>query len=256
MDLENVFKIVKQNFLAGTGSGAFYLGLFLLPMVLRGREMKYKFVYPVYTIFLIYTSYWMYTNVLQVIMDYAPYRFAALVPVPFIIALMISGGCNSVKGKGTIAAVCAALFLIFYLSDAEWENYYDDFYKIENVYGLPQDVVDICDLILSENEEPLLLVNDEDIDYFRQYSGKIKLINVNIASMPSIAATRSEYSAISSLMSDPTSVDLNLVGEQATACGVDYIILNMKSFHSIYYTDCIYYSLYEVIGDYLVFKVK
>ncbi|MCD8131658.1 MAG: hypothetical protein LUE16_10370 [Lachnospiraceae bacterium] len=256
INLEGIFEIVRQNMLSSTGSGTFYLSLFLLPVMLRSRDMRYKFVYPVYTIFLIYTSYWIYTNIISAIMGYAPARFVTLIPIPFIIALVISDGCNSVKGKGTVLVVIAALFLFYFISDAEYEDYYDDDYKIENVYGLPQDVVDVCDLILSENEEPLLLVNDPDIDYFRQYSGKIKMINVNIGSMTDVAATRSEYSSIRSLMSDSEGIDMNLVGELAEECGVDYIVLNADAYHSVFYADELYYSLYEVIGDYLVFKVN
>ncbi len=253
---EGIFDIVRQNILADSGSGAFYLSLFLLPMILQSREMKYKFVYPVYTVFLIYTSYWIYTNVLQVILIYAPDRFVTVIPVPFIIALIISSGCYSAKGKEVIAAAFASLLLIYFISDAEWENFYDDLYKAENVYGLPQDVVDVSNLLLSENEQPLLLVNDVDVDYFRQYSSKIRIVNVNIETMPEVPATCSEYLEIESLMSDPNVIDMNLVGEQAAECGVDYIVLNVDAYHSVYYADELYYSLYEVIGDYLVFKIN
>ncbi|MCD8378760.1 MAG: hypothetical protein LUC95_00210 [Lachnospiraceae bacterium] len=253
---DGMFEIVRQNWLAGTGSGAFYLSLFLLPTVMRSRDMRYKFVYPVYTVFLVFISYWMYTNVIQVIMSYAPDRFIAVIPIPFIIALVISCGIKSAKGKEMIAAVIAALFLIFFISDATWEDFYEDLYKIENVYGLPQDVVDVCDLVLSENEEPLLLINDDDIDYFRQYSGQIRLANVNVGSMPLIASTCSEYKEITSLMSDPDGIDMEAVGELAAACEVDYIILNVDAYHSVFYEGETYYSLYEVVGDYLVFKAN
>ncbi|MCD7752091.1 MAG: hypothetical protein LUI10_10200 [Lachnospiraceae bacterium] len=218
--------------------------------------MRYKFVYPVYTVFLLFANDWFFSNVLSVVLIYAPYRFVVLIPVPFIIALMVSGACNSVKGKGTVLMVLAALLFFYFVSDLGDENYYEDDYKIENVYGLPQDVVDVCDLVLSEKDEPLLLVNDPDVDYFRQYSAKVKLINVNIASMPGVAATRSEYTQIKNLMADSGGIDMEAVGELAAACEVDYIILNVDAYNSVFYEGETWYSLYEVVGDYLVFKVN
>ncbi len=253
---EGIFEITRRNMLMGTGSGAFFLSLFLLPAVCQSREEKYKFVYPVYTVVLLYSSYWVYTNVLTVILSYAPDRFVALIPVPFILALMISRGCCSVKGKERIIAVLAAALLIFYISDYGGDNFYDDLYKIENVYGLPQDVVDVCDLMLSEEEQPLILVNDLDVDYFRQYSADVKIVNVNLAGMSAVAETRSEYTQIQELMSDPGTIYMNLVGELAAECGVDYIILRVDAYQSVNYADELYYTLYEVIGDYLVFKIK
>ena len=252
---EGVFEFVQQGYLMSIGSGAFFMSLFLLPSVLQSRNMRYQFIYPVYTLVLLYSSMWVYENILSVIMSYAPYRFAGLIPVPFIIALVISRGCYSVKGSARVFAVLAALLLIFYISD-DSNDFYDSLYQIENVYGLPQDVVDVCDLMLSEAEEPLILVNSPDANYFRQYSADIKLVNVNIASMPNIAATRSEYSQIRSLMSNSLSIDMEAVGELAAACGVDYIILNLDAYGSVYYAGETWYSLYEVVGEYLVFKVN
>ncbi len=252
---DGYFKLVQQGYLMSIGSGAFFMGLFLLPSVLQSRNMRYQFIYPVYTLVLLYSSIWVYDNILEVVMSYAPARFVGLIPVPFVIALMISRGCYSLKGSMRIFGVLAALLLIFYISD-DSEDFYDNLYQAENVYGLPQDVVDVCDLILSEVEEPLILVNDPDAQYFRQYSADIKLVNVNIASMSNIAATRSEYSQIRQLMANSDSIDIEDVGELAAACGVNYIIVNVGAYDYMYYADLTWYRLYDVVGEYMVFKVN
>ena len=252
--LTEAFSILRQNSLSSTGSGLFFMALVALPLVSDQKEWRYQFVYPVYLIVFSYVWYPTYAYL------WSPIIYGTsvvnLIPITVIIALVISRGCYSVKGWERVVAVAAAVFLIFYISDNVGESFYEDFYKIENVYGLPQDVVDVCDLMLSEEEQPLILVNDPDVDYFRQYSSNVKIVNVNLAGMSAVAETRSEYTQIQELMSDPGTIYMNLVGELAAECGVDYIILRVDAYQSVNYADELYYTLYEVIGDYLVFKVK
>lgn len=258
----STFSLIRQNTLAQTGSGVFFLSMFYLLVILREKEWRWKFVYPLYILFLSYTWNVFYAEVWDEVFSGMGTRVAAMIPVTAVIALVVAYGCSMLKGKDVLIAAAAVGLLLYFNSDYYYEDYLEDFYQVENIYGLPQDVVDVCDLVLSEVEEPLLIVADvDDIIYFRQYSSNIKLLYGNnlYGTMNSATAIPSEYRDMAATLQNTEFVNLVTFGERANGYDVDYIIINTQTHDSsTLYNEGdegeTYYSLYANLGVYAVYK--
>ncbi|MCD8069655.1 MAG: hypothetical protein LUE87_12400 [Lachnospiraceae bacterium] len=236
----------------------FWLSLLFLLLIFRKREWKYKFVYPVYAMVFVFTWYPTYAYLLNPVLSDYGHRMVNVIPIVAIIALAVSFCCSRLHGKEVILAVIGVAFIMYYNSDSAYAGYYlEDFYEVENIYGIPQDVVDVCDLLLSESEEPLLIVTEYDVVYFRQYSSKIKLLYGNDlfeGSMPGASNILGDYWDMAALLEDTEFISLIAVGEKANQYGVEYIVINASTHVEPYNEGETYYTLYATIGDYDVYK--
>ena len=253
------FALIRQNTLAQTGSGVFFLSMFFLLVILKEKEWRWKFVYPLYILFLSYTWNVFYGEIWDEVFSGMGTRVAAMIPVAAVIALVVAYGCSMLKGKDVLIAAVAVGLLLYFNSDNDFEDYLEDFYRVENVYGLPQDVVDVCDLVLSEVEEPLLIVADvDDIIYFRQYSSRIKLLYGNnlYGTMGGATTITIDYKDMAATLQNTEFVNLGTFGERANGYSVDYIIINTQTHDSstLYNEGETYYSLYANLGVYAVYK--
>ncbi|MCD8326411.1 MAG: hypothetical protein LUC90_06945 [Lachnospiraceae bacterium] len=254
--LSEAFIILRQNTLGQTGSGLFYLSLFLLLMVFAKREERYKFVYPVYMTFFAFVWYPVYAYVINPVFTQFGHRMVNAIPIAVIIALVVSYCCSRLHGKEVLLAVAGVLLLMYFNSDYDYEDYLKDFYEVENIYGLPQDVVDVCDLLLSEDEDPFIIATDGDWVYFRQYSSKIKLLygnNLN-GTMDEATPIPADYKDLAATLESTEFINLDYVGEKANQYDVEYIVINVTTHVEPYMAEGIYYSLYATIGDYQIYK--
>ncbi|MCD7738642.1 MAG: hypothetical protein LUH58_06335 [Lachnospiraceae bacterium] len=255
--ISEVFIILRQNTLLQTGSGVFWLSLLFLLLLFKKREWKYKFVYPVYAMVFTFIWYPTYAYLINPVLNDYGHRMVNVIPVVAVIAIVISFCCSRLHGKEVILAVIGVAFLLYYSADSGYDGYYlEDFYVVENIYGLPQDVVDVCDLLLSEDEEPFIITTDGDMVYFRQYSSKIKMLYGNnvYGTMRDEIDIPSEYLDMAALMENTEFISLNVVGEKASRYNVEYIVVNISTHAEPYNEGETYYTLYATIGDYAVYK--
>ncbi len=253
--LTEALSFLRQNPLSQTGSGVFFMALVALPLVSDKKEWRYQFVYPVYLIVFTYVWYPTYAYLwLPVIYGT---RVANLIPITVVIALVISYCVSRAHGKEVIVALLAVALLLYYNRDQYTEEYLEDFFQVENIYGIPQDVVDVCDLLLSETEEPLIIVSGDDNIYFRQYSSNIKLLygnNVLGSTMSTATEIPGDYYDISAILENEDFVSLIAAGETASRYGVDYIVINLSTHVEPYNDGELWYSLYATVGDYAIYK--
>ncbi len=130
-----------------------------------------------------------------------------------------------------VLAVLAMLPVIFFsgifkLSDSMYQ-------PAENLYRLPQVILDLSDAALAEEEEPKLIVPYEIAHGFRQYSTRIRLLYGEDATYGRISPAAPGIVEVCDQMATATP-DLNYIKEIAVQNGVDYIVFD---------------SVYHVFGD-------
>lgn len=252
-----MFQILRHNLLGQTGSGMMYLSFFLILFLLKNKEWRYKFVWPVYTVFATIVVSFSYENFWSTVLPGVPARSFLMLPIPIVLAFIVSYFWARTRGVERLVATIGVLLVLYFSSDYPTENFYQNYYGAENWYGLPQDVVDVCELVLSEVDEPLLLVNETDVDYFRQYSSKIKLLygeNLYAGKMNGASAIPSQYWKIYSLMSDDNYIDVDQIGTLCSEFDVDYIVINIEDYPLISYYEQEDFTFYMNVGRYAVFR--
>lgn len=159
-------------------------------------------------------------------------RFFWILMAPAIAAL---GFALFVRNLDTqmkrVLAVLAILPIIFFsgifkLSDSMYQ-------KAENLYRLPQTILDLSEAVLAEDEEPKLIVPYEIAHGFRQYSTRLRLLYGEDATYGRISPAASDIIEVCDQMATATP-DLNYITEIAAKNDVDYIVFD---------------SVYHVFGD-------
>lgn len=96
------------------------------------------------------------------------YRILWLMPVSMVIAYTITKLYGVLKGTKHYAFLGVSAVLVMLSGSLIYQN--PNFTKAENVYHMPSEVVEICDLIEMEGREVMAVFPQELISYVRQYS--------------------------------------------------------------------------------------
>jgi len=99
------------------------------------------------------------------------YRILWLLPVTIVIAYTIIKIYAQLDGKKAYGFLGVAALVIMVSGGCIYFN--PAFERAENVYHMPQEVVDICDAIEVEGREVMAAFPEEMIVYVRQYSAKV-----------------------------------------------------------------------------------
>lgn len=96
------------------------------------------------------------------------YRILWLIPMTAVIAYTAAVLCGALKGRVRIvfAMICGVLVMV----SGSWIYQNPYFKRAENLYHVPQSVVDICDAIEVEGREVMAVFPVELLQYVRQYS--------------------------------------------------------------------------------------
>ncbi len=96
------------------------------------------------------------------------YRILWLLPITAVIAFTIVEIYGKLQEKKKVPFIAVAVVLIVVSGSFIYSN---GFYsKAENIYHVPQSVVDICDAIEVEGREVMAVFPEELLQYVRQYS--------------------------------------------------------------------------------------
>lgn len=154
----------------GTGliMGWFLLSLVYLLIKEKRKNIRILFVYVPIVLLLLFFNPVFAKIVYRFADDEIYYRILWLIPITVVIAHSAVHMYGALKGRVRIvfAGVCAAL--VMFSGSFIYNNIY--FSRAENLYHVPQSVVDICDAIEVEGREVMAVFPSELLQYVRQYS--------------------------------------------------------------------------------------
>ena len=154
----------------GTGLivGWFLIALIYLLIKEKRKHIRILFVY-VPTILLLLFFNPLFAKVLYAFVgDEIYYRILWLIPITVVIAYAAVHLYGTLKGRFRITFACMCGVLLVISGSYIYSNPY--FGKAENMYHIPQSVVDICDAIEVEGREVMAVFPARMLQYVRQYS--------------------------------------------------------------------------------------
>ena len=101
------------------------------------------------------------------------FRLCWLLPVVLVLAYTVLSVLQELAGKKKRVFAVAACLLIVVSGKLVYSN--PLFERAENIYHMPQEVVDICDAIEIEGREVMAAFPDEFLLYVRQYSPLVRM---------------------------------------------------------------------------------
>ena len=134
----------------------------------KKKEARIAFVYvPVITLVLFFNPLFA-RLVYRVLEDEIYYRVLWLLPVSMVLAYTAADLYAKLKMKRRLIFALGAMLLVVASGSFIYSNPF--FHRAENIYHVPQSVVDICDAIEVEGREVMAVFPIEMLQYVRQYS--------------------------------------------------------------------------------------
>lgn len=222
ISMSEMWKVGNEFFRLYMGTGLivifFLAAVIYLLFTEKRKPVRILFVYmPVIVLLLFFNPL-----VAKLVYDYADseiyYRILWLLPVTVVIAFAVVQLCGRLQKKKQIPfAVVAAVLIMVSGSYIYHNGFYN---KAENIYHVPQSVVEICDAIEVEGREVMAVFPEELLQYVRQYSP--------VVCMPygrEITVDRWNYSMELYDVMEAEVIDAKRLCELARAHACAYIIL-------------------------------
>ena len=200
----------------------FLLGLVYLFFIEEEKGRKAILVYGSLMILVVFfLPVFSYLMIRKVFDEEVYYRFLWMLPVNVVIAY---SAVRLIKGmRSTIHRCLIALFIVMGLV-AGGDYVYDNpvFAKAENLYHIPQNVIEVCDVIKPEEGEDWVMAvfPAEMLSFVRQYTAMIH--------MPYGRAVLIDRWSLGHMIYDTMEediLDVEKLSNQAQECQCDYIIL-------------------------------
>lgn len=220
--MHEMWMVASEFFRLYMGTGLivifFLLAMIYLLITEKRKPVRIMLVYmPVFVLLLFFNPL-----VTGLVYRYADneiyYRILWLLPVTVVIAYAVVKIYGELKGKQKIFFAIVSVLLIMVSGSYIYSN---DFYrKAENIYHVPESVVNICDAIEVEGREVMAVFPEELIQYVRQYSP--------VVCMPygrEITVDRWNYSMELYDVMEADVIDARRLCELARAHACAYIIL-------------------------------
>ncbi len=161
-----------ETFQKYSGSGLI-ISLFLLAWIYlflkeKQKDRRVLFVYvPAVTLLLFFNPIF-FRICANLTEDAIYFRFLWLLPITVVIAYCIICICVSLKGAKRLCFAFLSSVIIVVSGKSVYSN--PLFSPAENIYHVPQEVVEICDMIRVEGREVMAAFPREFLLYVRQYS--------------------------------------------------------------------------------------
>lgn len=148
--------------------GWFLIALIYLLLKEKRKHIRILIAYvPIILLLLFFNP--LFAKVLYAFMgDEIYYRILWLIPITVVIAYAAVHLYGTLKGRFRITFACVCGVLLVISGSNIYSNPY--FGKAENLYHVPQSVVDICDAIEVEGREVMAVFPSRMLQYVRQYS--------------------------------------------------------------------------------------
>lgn len=174
------------------------------------------------------------------------YRLLWLLPVTPVLAYSTVALYGGLKERAKTVFALGAAFLIMISGSYIYHNEF--FQKAENLYHMPQAVVDICDAIEIEGREVMAVFPAELLQYVRQYSPTVCMPYGREV----IVNSQYYYNDLYDAMEEEI-IDAAKVGEWAKRYWCVYIILPSEKEMEGSLRDYAY-DFYDEIGGYTLYK--
>ncbi len=243
--MSNVIQLFREYMGTGLIVGWFLVSMGYLLLTEKRKHLRILFVYVPIILLLFYFNP-LFANVIYgIIGNEIYYRIIWLIPITTVIAYAMIQIYEKAKGKLKICFVVIGSFLIVISGTYVYNNIY--YTKADNIYHIPQEVVEICDSIKVEGREVMAVFPIEMLQYVRQYSPVICMPYGRDIVVTKWKVTHELFDA----MEAPV-IDAKAVAELAKADGCHYVILSSEK--EIKGTLLDYdYELFDTVGDYLVY---
>lgn len=171
------YDIILDNLKSYTGTGLLFILLTVsvtyLGIKFKDSGVKYMmFWYPIAVLLVYFCPIWILYSIKRNDSDIL-YRIMWLMPVGIVIATAFTEFVFSLpkkyRGVGTIIAVLVIILSGQYI----YAN--KQFTKAENIHHMPDEVIEICNVIETPGREVRACVPDELLQYVRQYSSFVHL---------------------------------------------------------------------------------
>lgn len=236
-----------ETFQKYSGSGLiiswFLVALVYLFFQEKEKDKRILFVYVPSVVLLLIFNPLFFRIFSRVTEEGIYFRMFWLLPVTVVIGYSAVKVWESLGGwKRVSFGILAALLIML---SGKWVYSNPLFGKAENLYHVPQEVVELCDTIKIEGREIMAAFPEEFLLYVRQYSPYV--------CMPyGRSDTMGSYSEFRSLMREED-IPAEELAKQAKKNGCHYVILSENKNIIGDMTDYDY-ELFDQVGEYLIYK--
>lgn len=167
-----MWNMVTELFRGYMGTGLI-IGWYLLTLVYlwfteKDRRRRVILLYMPLVVLILYFNPLFARLVYGTVGDEIYYRILWLLPVTVVIAYGVVSLYGSLRGKKRYIFALFSAVLIMVSGSCIYSS--PHFHKAENLYHMPQEVVDICDAIQVEGREVMAVFPREMLSYVRQYT--------------------------------------------------------------------------------------
>lgn len=146
----------------------FFVSMIYLFLTEKRKNIRILFLYVPVVLLLFFFNPLFARLVYDHIGDEIYYRILWLIPITVVIAFAAVEAYGKLRGKKRTVFAAAAAAIIMVSGSYVYQNPF--FHKAENLYHMPQSVVEICDAIEVEGREVMAVFPSELLQYVRQYS--------------------------------------------------------------------------------------
>ncbi len=170
------------------------------------------------------------------------FRFLWILPITVVIAYCVVQVSDLLKGTQKVIFGVLAAVMIMYSGKLVYTN--PLFAKAENKYHMPQEVVEICDMIRVEGREVMAAFPEEFLLYVRQYSPYV--------CMPYGRESMSNYDAFLDVM-ESDKVIVEELAAQSKPRGCHYVIFSKKQ-QFVGDMEAFDYQIFGEVGEYVIYE--
>lgn len=247
-----MWNFIVQHFRDYIGSGQIFIiyvaALIFLLVKEKRKERRLLFVYlPLCILVLFFIP--LFAGFFSKYSDPNTYfRILMLLPMAFTIAYALASIIEKLDGKLKIFVIIASLVVLMVSGKLVYRDV--NYSKAENIYHVPEVVVDICDSIVIPGREVLAAFPSEMITFVRQYSPYVCMPYGRDDMMYEDEAGYADGFRDAVDSSEPVA---EVLGQYANEAGCHYVIINEKHILQGSLSDYDFEE-YAVIDGYVIYK--
>ena len=231
----------------------FLISLIYLWIAEKRKYLRILFIYVPVILLLVFFNPLFASVVYELAGSEIYYRILWLLPITPVMALTAIDVLGKLGGVKRVAFGVAAMIIIAVSGSYIYGNPY--FSRAENLYHVPQSVVNICDAIEVKGREVKAIFPIEMLQYVRQYSPVVCMPygrDILVEEMTEHNELWNEWRELYELM-EAEEVDAGMLAEACRVQGVVYIILPKEQNVKGNFPDYAY-EVFEEIDGYMVYK--
>ncbi len=224
----------------------FLVAVIYLLFTEKRKHIRILFVYVPIMLLILFFNPFFAAVIYQVAGDEIYYRIIWLMPITVVIAFAVIEVWSRQQGMKKAAFAIVSAVIVMISGSYIYRN--PHFQKAENLYHVPQSVVDICDAIEVEGREVMAVFPAELLQYVRQYSPRVRMPYGRDILVSKWIVHSELYDAI-----EAEEVNVKAVSQLARAQNCHYIIISEKKILNGVFADYDYDKFGQMHG-YVIYK--